>query len=386
MEQKILVGFIGTGRKAKDEPAETYERTTYIFPDGTKFRTSLITSALVNKLDPDKIVLIGTSKSIWSELYLINPEKLEKSSAYYKIFEECYGNENVSEKTLKEWEEFLSKTLGKEFSLNLVSGSATYEIVEVLYREITGNYETLFLDITHAFRHFPLIASFFLPSLYYLKRFKNLYLIYGMFGYGTSEVIFLDLVNDLIKLNEAIALSEHSGNFTGFGDIFPRLKEELFDLYLKVETNRRIGNARWRKLAQKMEEERKDIVGKISGTYISERVVKELMEENLPLRMAKRAIFFAERFQFLKAYTLIFEALINTQPQNVLYEERKKRLESSLNPEDKVIYHTIRKVRNAIAHGDEDISKDIKEILESSEKLKEWVEKGYKLVKKLTSS
>lgn len=385
MKQKILVGFIGTGRKAKDESADTYEKTTYVFPDGTKFRTSLITSALVNKLDPDKIVLIGTNKSIWSELYLINPEKLGNSSLYEEIFEECYEKENVSEKTLKEWEKFLSEALGKEFSLNLVSESATHEIVEVLHREITGNYDTLFLDITHAFRHFTLTASFFLPSLYYLKRFNNLYLIYGMFGYGTSEVIFLNLVNDLIKLNEAIALSEHSGNFTGFGDIFPRLKEELFDLYLKVETNRRIGNARWRKLAQKMEEERKDIVGKISGTYISQRVVKELMEENLPLRMAKRAVFFAERFQFLKAYTLIFEALINTQPQNLHYEEKKQRLESSLSQEDRVIYHTIRRIRNAIAHGDENLPGEMKEILNSSEKLKEWVERGYELVKKLTS-
>ncbi len=386
MNQRVLVGFIGTGKKAKDEGADTYEKTTYRFPDGTEFKTSLITSILIRKLNPDKVVLIGTNKSIWCELAQIQPQTLEGSPLYEKIFNECFYEGNTKKETLKEWEEFLTKSLGKEFSLNIVTESAKEEIVEVLWREVQGSYEELYLDITHAFRHFPLIASFFLPSLYYLKRFKNLYIIYGMLGTEVSDVIFLDVVNKLVKLNEAIALSEHSGNFANFGEIFPELKEEFLDLYLKVETNRRIGNSRWRKLSQSLEGISGSAIKEVSRAYLSDKVIKELTEENLPLRMAKRAIFFADRFQFLKAYTLIFEALINTQPSTLEYNERKQRLESSLNSEDITLYHTIRRIRNAIAHGDENVPQEIKEILNSPEKLKEWVKKGYELVKKLTTS
>ena len=207
-----------------------------------------------------------------------------------------------------------------------------------------------------------------------------------MFGKKISDIIFLDFVNKLIKLNEAIALSEYSGNFANFGEIFPELKGEFLDLYLKVETNRRIGNSRWRKLNQSLKGKMDSVIKEVAGTYLSDKVIKELMEENLPLRMARRAVFFAEKFQFLKAYTLIFEALINTQPAGLNYNERKQRLENSLSEEDISVYHTIRRIRNAIAHGDENAHLEIKEILNSPEELRKWVEKGYELVKKLTTS
>ena len=386
---RVLISFIGTGRKAANEGKQEYETAIYGLPDGSQRESSLITSVLYHHLKPDKLIVIGTAKSIWSELDKLVGEDLDKIPIYNKIFEETWGG-SVSEETLKEWEEFLREKLGVEISLNLVPEDATEEIVAVLNRELPQGAKEVYLDITHAFRHFPLLAAFTLPVLKYIKGFENLTLIYGKLNKKpkVSPIIFLNLPDRLIKLLEAVSLTEHASNFELFGDILENSK--IKELYLKVETNRRVGQSYINNLQKELQQKNyPSVVEEIGEEYLEGKVLEDLKAPSLPLRMAKRAVFFAERKQFLKAFTLVYEALINTQPpegeecNENLYRERRNRLDQTLQGEDRKLFHTIRGLRNAMAHGCRPKNGELQRLLEDERELIELVKKGALLVEKL---
>jgi cell division protein DivIC len=390
--KKILISFIGTGRPAQGEEEKEYQKARYLLPEGSFQDSTLVTSVLYNYLKPDKLVVIGTPESIWSELSKIAPELLEKDPLYEEVLDATWFRK-MNEDLLKKWEDFLKKQLGIDIKLFLVNSNSqeAEDIFDILYSEIPENLEEVYLDITHAFRHFPMIAAFSLPVLKYIKNFKNLHLIYGkLVKYPQpSPIIFMKTPNRLLELLEAISLTENSGNFEKFADIFdePKIKE----LYLKVETNRRISNQQLNKLAQNLP--KNDNIQRFAAQYLTDKVFQEIKGENLALRMAKRALFFAQRNQFLKAYTLIYEAILNTQPtpqidgtEKDIYDEKRMRLESSLNSKQRKTYHTIRLVRNAIAHGSEPKDSEIKQILANEEELKRWVYEGYKLVEELITT
>lgn len=391
--KKILISFVGTGKKADKSEAEQYEETVYQFPNGFEKKTSLITSALIEYLNPNKIIIIGTSRSIWAELSHINPKKLENNKVYEKIWEETWSG-NVSKSTLSEWENVLKVNLNRDYSLNIVSTEAQEEIVEILYKEFPDNAQEVFLDVTHAFRHFPLIAAFTLPVLKYVKNFNNLILIYGKLSKSQySPVYFLDIPSELLKLLEAISLTENCGNFEKFSEIF---NDNLFsELYLKTETNQPISQKNVSKLENKIRNT-KNIYQTIASEIINKDVIPSLTGDKLEIRMAKRAVFFAERKQFLKAYTLIYEALTTGlirkynlgDPENIKDRENLK-VNNYLSKEDSRIYHTIRQIRNFIAHGQHPkgrYSSEIINALNNEEKLRYWILQGKKLLDKLSTT
>ena len=384
---KVLISFIGTGKQAANEDKKEYETALYQLPNEDIVESSLITSVLFDYLNPNKLIVIGTSKSIWSELsHIKGLGDIDNEEVYKKIFEETWSGE-VSNETLKEWENFLKKRLNKSVSLNIIPISATEEIVEILYSQIPQNAEEIYLDITHAFRHFPLIAAFSLPVLKYVKNFNELSLIYAMFKSkpAASPVIFMELPNQLIQLLEAVSLTENAGNFEKFSDILGI--NNLKELYLKVETNRKISNKKFKNIINEIRNlESKSVINKISSEVL-QKIFEDLKGDYLSLRMAKRAVFFAKRKQFLKAYTLIYEALINTRPE-ASWKAKKRALRNLLrkafSKSDRTTFETIEKIRNIMAHGDDnELSQELNDILSDEGKLVEYVEKGKKLVDKL---
>ena len=109
--------------------------------------------------------------------------------------------------------------------------------------------------------------------------------------------------------------------------------------------------------------------------------------------MANRALFFAERKQFLKAYTLIHEALVTTimkkfnlgNPDRI-DDRQKANVGSQLFGEDRKTFEIIRNLRNAITHGSQPKGRHSSEILNALnnvEILKSWVLKGKELIEKL---
>lgn len=68
---KILIATLGTGQlKDDDTSIREYREAVYRFLDsGKTYKTSFIAAALSDHLQVDKLYLIGTSKSMWEEVY-----------------------------------------------------------------------------------------------------------------------------------------------------------------------------------------------------------------------------------------------------------------------------------------------------------------------------
>jgi CRISPR-associated Csx2 family protein len=60
-----LVTFLGKGR---EDPQTGYRKTTYRFPDDRLDTTNFFGLALARHLQPDRLVVLGTSGSMWDAL------------------------------------------------------------------------------------------------------------------------------------------------------------------------------------------------------------------------------------------------------------------------------------------------------------------------------
>jgi CRISPR-associated DxTHG motif protein len=358
----------------------------------SSFKISLKVISTLPRSDSKRISISSRpSYSIWSELANINPELLESEPLYEEVFNVTWDDKaKMTPNLLRQWEQLLSEKLNTKIKLYLIdSNDREAEIIfDILYKEIPENTKEVYVDITHAFRHFPLVAAFSLPVLKYLKNFKTLQLIYGKLVNPPkpSPVIFMQTPTRLMELLEAVTLTENAGNFEKFADIFGI--KHIKELYLKTETNRKISNNQFKKVAHSLQ--KNTYIDNVAADYLIQRVFREIKGKNLAERMAKRAVFFAKRNQFLKAYTLIYEAIIQTQPvpqvkgsKLSIYNERKANLRKRLNPNQRKIYNTIANIRHTITHGDDTNSPKIREIIQSEEKLRQWVYKGFDLVKEL---
>ena len=64
---KVLLSFLGTG--AKNE--RVYKTLNYKFDSGESYDTSFMADALATYYGIDKIILVGTVKSMWEEAYSV---------------------------------------------------------------------------------------------------------------------------------------------------------------------------------------------------------------------------------------------------------------------------------------------------------------------------
>ena len=69
---KVLISTLGVGRPGQnEEPMRKYSQANYKFPAQDKvYTTPFVAAALIEHLQVDKLYLIGTSKSMWEEVYV----------------------------------------------------------------------------------------------------------------------------------------------------------------------------------------------------------------------------------------------------------------------------------------------------------------------------
>src|SRR5699024_10458321 len=103
---KVLITPIGTGRRTSDRG---YPTAKYKFQDNDKiYETSFVSSALAEHLEVDKIIFIGTAKSMWEEIYRYFTDNIGENvddDYWIEIAESSsssgYNKKLVNEKTLK---------------------------------------------------------------------------------------------------------------------------------------------------------------------------------------------------------------------------------------------------------------------------------------------
>lgn len=401
-EKKMVVcSFIGAGKRLKDRKG--YEKTEYYFKESdivvktSFFGIGLIKNVLCQKEKIDKWIIIGTPTSSWSEIIEVVDKNLDEETE--NVYEEVYNEEEkgVSKKLLKKWEILISKYIPSVNHLRFYSVNSTdYEVYPLILLnelETAKRYDIVF-DLTHAFRHMPIIFAFSLMFVKNLRDIDNIDIYYGAFemkgqdsGLPYTPVLKLEFVNELSKMTEAVALYKYSGYFSMLLEILGYKSREADKLYFLLEMNR------------PARKEIEDLLKFLNGNSLNKNdymeevadILKKDFEKIAKMkylyeRMFEKSIVFYEKNQYFKALILLYEAIIAKviklknlgNPMDYEVRDKAKKLIRSgeIKEIDKEVFEKLAEIRNAAVHATEEYNNDY---LHSKEDFEEFFEKCSKL-------
>lgn len=257
---KILISPLGTGQLKDDNTSKReYREAVYRFQDsGKTYKTSFIASALSDYLQVDKLYLIGTSKSMWEEVYRYFSTACkhnDNDDYWYELAERVSnfkrGDKKLTDEDLSKVNDAIDKYL-RYIKADATGGSHCFVIDYGLdEKEIWNNFDVImrigetlteddeiYLDITHAFRSIPLFLYIMLDLIRILKLrsdFKLAGLYYGMLDV-IGELKHAPII-DLSPLYNMTLWTRGAYNFLNFGNGYL-----LADLISNKDLSERISN------------------------------------------------------------------------------------------------------------------------------------------------
>lgn len=230
MSRKVLITFLGTGPlKDNREGIEVSKREYRTMPyhiEETIYERSFVADALTDHFGIDTIIMVGTVKSMWEEVYNKFSEKRgvkADEEVYFELVENSEKAHSKSELYLPHKEK-IEKVLGKGSHISLIKYGLNEEeldfnittILELESKLQSG--DQLYVDVTHSFRSMPLLL---MNTLIYLqnmskKRVKIVAIFYGM-SEMKRELGYAPVVN-LKKALEVNNWISGAYSFSEFGD------------------------------------------------------------------------------------------------------------------------------------------------------------------------
>lgn len=424
----VLVSFIGTGNLENLE----YEETDYYFQDETIPRkTAIFGSALLAHLKAngeqvERWLIMGTKESIWAELIKMsaNPGLFRENSTRKFLDDESFqyaaDNDYVSEVSqelfqaeLDEWQQILTKNLAATEVVCRLVGDATepvsqYLIFQSLRDAIEYGNKVVF-DITHGLRSQPVITSFVLMYLQYLRkiRIEDITFYYGAFDSRnkSGKVHTLNFCNELLKATEAVAIFEQTGNYEQIGknlklsDSFNHNLEKLAFLdevnktnpEIPNQLNKEISNAKFLPLQQSLSD-------------IFKKPLYWASKKTLSSQLREKSLVAFNRKQYFKAILILTEAIVvaygeccgdaeisNNLDLHFYRNMAENELIQVLNRTENQILKNLKKLRNAVAHGTDANGIEIeainaREAVENESKLRKIFNEGNDLFTKIIKS
>lgn len=356
--RRILITFLGRVRKQGD----FYEPAAYDFGAGSVIEATYMGDALLKHLRKrgrkvDLVVLLGTRSSMWDALV----ERLSHGDGFEDerlALIDKVGAESVDQPCLDNLAGLMSQSLGAETRPRLVNFARDEgEQVALLFTilEAVGALsadDELLLDVTHGFRHFPMLGM--LAAMYFeVAAGCKIDRIY----YGANDMRDAQGKVPVLRLDGLVQLGRwiralHAYNKDGdFGPFVPLLKKD------KVISDETGGEALWRlayfertgQVSRAQEEAARFRTGAGENwTGISGLFERELLE-HLPRpgeapyhRLRDLALRHFEHEDYLRAAILGFEALNERVLAGRPIAAAEREAERGL-----------RNTRNALAHADD---------------------------------
>lgn len=190
---KVLISCIGTGRiiDKTETSKRKYETAKYAFSETDMIETSFMADALVQHYSIDRVIMIGTVKSMWEEVYraFCSRNNVEYDDNYaLELCQVC--EESNSQSALKiPSPEKIENALGKDSKVILIHYGLNADELQENAAKILGieqylnKGDELYIDITHSFRSIPFYMMNLLIYLQFVSN-KNINIksvLYGMF-------------------------------------------------------------------------------------------------------------------------------------------------------------------------------------------------------------
>ena len=245
----ILISYLGRGREPKHEEHASgrsgYITSTYVMPDNQSDTSSvfgwLLWKYLVRVAKDSArrdaplptLLILGTSGSMWAGLADAVPGEAwtDELLEWQETLKKKCNAANITQGDLDASQKLLIPLLGiPDLRLRLIpDGNSREDQLEVLrcfLREL-ANGDRITFDITHAYRHLPILGAFTAMLLQWLRGVRIEHIYYGQFGSPTGSVVDVTLCADLARGAEALANLELTGNTEPLGSFFPRQKKDI---------------------------------------------------------------------------------------------------------------------------------------------------------------
>jgi CRISPR-associated Csx2 family protein len=231
---KVIISFLGTGGyKDKDTRSKGEYRDVSYSIDNSEYKSQYVADVLKQHYNADRIICIGTVKSMWDGMY-----NKFVSDDPDSVWEKLYTfSENSSHKTEITKADFIHDIFKDtlidpvliKYGLNKEENE--FNIMQLFKIEkLLKNGDELYIDITHGFRSMPIVLvnvlSFLVDNMDVDVKIAKI--SYGMFEVshemgGTTPVVDLDIINEL----NATVKASHEFIEYGNSILFSRLLEKV---------------------------------------------------------------------------------------------------------------------------------------------------------------
>lgn len=377
------------GGSSQLDPSKRYRPARYDFGSGPGEPSEFFAAALLRHVRPDRLVILGTSGSMWDVLL----ESLEPSENHHDLLLELIdaaAADRVTQAQLDALAPRLEAILAAEVRLRLIPyGRNPAEQLDILQR-IAADIDpedTVSLDVTHGLRHLPMLAQM---SALYLRKARRVTIrgiYYGALDMTRDNVTPVMDLKGLLEIADwvgALHTFDKDGDYGVFqplltasmGDDAALLNEAAF-----FERTNRPGDARGRlrRFRTRLAETSLAGIARLfEGTLRSRTDWVE--GQQLYQRQALLARQYLDTDDYLRATMIGFEAFITRQvaiqglnnPDSHTERDRAKKHyeERRPCPDDWRAYQQLRNLRNSLAHGDRNVRGEAQRDLSDPQRLK----------------
>jgi CRISPR-associated Csx2 family protein len=400
-----VVSFLGTGQKQNRHDSRSgYRTTTYRFTrsDGGEFlsTTSLFGTALIRFLREthvaiDRWIVLGTGASLWSELNQVLPKPDEVLEQYCQIDDRVLAR-NVDQTAIKDWQQTLNEHAAPLELRLCLTGEALVQdsqmqIAKALFENIPRDNDIVF-DISHGFRHQPVIATFLISLMRWTHHIRSVRFFSGVFEARQGDVtpvLEMPICQELVNATEAAATLALTGNFEPLARCLGHNAEMAWFL----ENTNQLGNARAQaRHLRNLVTHHDDAVKAELAALLQERL-QWSDGDRFADRVLETARTALDRKDYLRAVILAYEALVikaiqvlhlNADPMN--YQIREQTLTwlfAHLRGDDRELLTDLQHARNACAHGSRSDRASVQQVLGRPQEFRSLIERTFTLFDRL---
>jgi len=224
-----LLTFLG--RMPKDQGG--YRKTRYQFEDGLETEpTAFFGWPLQRRLRPDRLVILGTAGSMWDHLFEGDFAFGAEQEDARLALQEAVDQKAVTPAHLQPLAPLLATRLGCEIVLDLIPYCRD-EVEQARLLAIMANHvgegDDVDLDVTHGFRHLPMVALLSALQLQIMRRAKVTGIWYGSYDPDTQEAPVYDL-SGLLHIAawvQALHTYDKDGDYGVFAPLLGPAGEQL---------------------------------------------------------------------------------------------------------------------------------------------------------------
>lgn len=391
MSQTVLISFLGRSPRE----ARGYRRTRYRFHDGQELETAYFGFSLAERIRPQKLVVLGTAGSMWDHLFEQHPQLDVAAEDERMKLIDAVEHKSVTQDQLDALVPLLAGELGCETELKLISSAKSEAEQVALVSQLSSAVPDdcrLHLDITHSFRHLPLIAMMALQYLRALRPSVRLETIwYGSYDPDADKATVHDLAGllNIAEGSSAIARFDQTGDYALLASLVPEEARGFLEEAAFRERTNQTGQARGRlkKARQQINQSGLSGLSALFEAALEERI-KWAGEDKLYQRQRALAWQSLERSDELRAVLYGFEAFITRlmqraselqqlDPDKFRDRETAKKTFEGRGLQGFTVstdYYRLRDLRNQLVHGLSSAHGDIQSAMSSEAALRKTLE------------